>query len=81
MQNDWKSSRTAETTIEVMIALIGDLATEGLVRWLRTAKYVDEAVDVVKIGQVEAGVVKGAGRKTQYQSEWLLYKQESANRK
>ena len=61
MQNDWKSSRTAETTIEVVIALIGDLATDGLIRWLRTAKYVDEAVDVVKIGQVEVGVVKGAG--------------------
>ena len=55
MQNDWESSRTAETTIEVVIALIGDLATDGLVRWLRTAKYVDEAVDVVKLVSTTPG--------------------------
>ena len=55
MLSEWKKSRTAELTIEILIGLIADVATDGLFRYLRTVKYLDEVGDVMgakKIGGV-----------------------------
>ncbi|MFW6249023.1 MAG: hypothetical protein ACOC4J_04555, partial [Bacteroidota bacterium] len=59
MLSEWKKSRTAELTIEIFIGLIADVATDGLFRYLRTVKYLDEVGDVMGAKKI-GGVVEGA---------------------